>query len=267
MFCAYPEHQKGFFLAHNQDREDARYDHFDALMVGALDVKTPAQPALAAPIPEIERQYSGRYVASPSRLSQTSLIDRLFSVWTLDLHTSPPTLKEGLFGTERPLVRVGERLYRQSDRQQATFALDKDPAGTPLIHASYVRLRGLPWSESALLWFASCAAVVGLLGSLVVPVFRRVRHNQPLRRAPLFFATVFLCVAVVLMMLQPWQALGEKTSASIFLALASIVWLPAAVWQGYASTAASMRMIALSTLVGIGLLYAFGLWPLSLWRI
>ncbi|HLL12274.1 MAG TPA: serine hydrolase domain-containing protein [Rubrivivax sp.] len=269
MLCAYPQAQAGFFVAFNQDREDARYDAFDAMLVHAIGVSTPAHPELAGPIPEAERSFSGLYTASPSRLSQTMLIERLFDPWRLDLHSSKPTLRQGWLGAPRPLARVGPGLYRQHDRQQATLVLSKDTSDAPgqsRVLGSYVRLRPLPVWEWGVLALAASAGVLGLLASLVAAPWLRWRRGEALARTPLFGAALACIAAAGLLALQPWQALGEATLTNIMLAAASLALLPASLWQLWRGSRWA-QAAALGVLTGIALLAAFGLWPVLLWRL
>jgi CubicO group peptidase (beta-lactamase class C family) len=269
MLCAYPQSQAGFFVALNQDREGARYDAFDALLVQALGVQTPPQPALAEPAPAAERRFSGLYTAAPSRLSQAALFERLLAPWRLDVDPAAPTLREGWFATPRPLARVGPGLYRQLDRQQATLALTtttSDAPGKPRLLGSYLRLRPLPAWEWGLLALASGAGLLGLVASLVVAPWRRWRRGEGLARAPLFATTLACIAAAAALAMQPWQALGEPTPVNIALAASSAALLPAALWQLWRG-ARWARWAALGVLAGLGLLAAFGLWPLLSWRL
>jgi CubicO group peptidase (beta-lactamase class C family) len=269
MLCAYPQAQGGFFVALNQDREGAAYDRFDALLVQALGVQTPAQPPLAGPVPVTERLFSGLYTAAPSRLSQATLIERLLGPWRLDLQAPEPTLRQGWLGPARPLVRVGPGLYRQADRQQATLALSthtSDAPGQPRVLGSYLRLRPLPVWEWALLAGAAAAGVAGLITSLLVAPWRRWRHGEALARAPLCGATLATACAAGLLTVQPWQALGEPTFINALLAATTLGLVPAALWQLWRG-ARWAQAAALGVLAGLVLLATFGLWPLVLWRL
>ena len=269
MLCAYPQAQAGFFVAINQDREDARYGAFDALLVRAIGVTTPAQPPVDGAIPLAERTFSGLYTASPSRLSQAALIERLFAPWQLDLEGPMPTLRQGLFGEPRPLVRVRAGLYRPIDRQQATLALStqvSDAPGEPRLLGSTLRLRPLPVWEWGLLALAAGAGLLGLLASLAGAPWRRWQRGEALAGTPLFAATLACIAAAGLLALQPWQALGEPTLINMGVAGASLALLPAALWQLWRG-ARWAQAAALGVLAGLVLLVAFGLWPLMLWRL
>jgi CubicO group peptidase (beta-lactamase class C family) len=277
MACAWPAERRGFVVVHNHDREDADYHRFDALMVRALGVSTPALPASAEAVPPAERAYSGRYVAAPSRLWLMALPDHLAGSWVLDLHATPPTLAAS-FGPARPLVRLGPGLYRQQDRQHATLALGTDASGRPQLHGFGITLQPLGRAAFALHWAALLAGAGGLLWCLVMPPWRRWRQRRPLGQAPAFWAVLALIVALATLALQPWQALGERTLASSALwaataALPLAALLQLALLMRRRREGASRLGLVLDTLAAGGLialaalLAAYGLWPLALWRV
>jgi CubicO group peptidase (beta-lactamase class C family) len=280
LVCAWPEARRGFALVHNHDREGAAYDRFDALLVRALGVATPALRPGADPVPEAERAFSGRYLPAPSRLHAMALPDRLLGTWVLDLRATPPTLAPS-FGPPRPLLRLGPNLYRQADRQQATLALGRDARGMPQVHGFGLTLAPLGTAAFAAPWVVVGGAAAGLLWWLLRPPWRRWRHGQPLRGMPAFWAALALLLASALWAGQPWQALGELTAGSAALAAAT-AWLPVgAAWQAArllrgpgvgpgtpARVARALDFLALAGLLALPLLLAsFGLWPLLLWRV
>lgn len=277
MVCAWPAARRGFAIVHNHDREDADYHRFDALMVKALGVSTPALPGTAAAVPAAEQAYSGRYAPAPSRLRVMTLPDRLAGTWVLDLHATPPTLATS-FGPPRALVRLGPGLYRQQDRQHATLALGNDAAGQPRVHGFGITLAPLGPAAFVWPWASLLAGGFGLLWCLVMAPWQRWRHGRPLHQAPAFWAVLALIAALVLLALQPWQALGERTLASGALWAATAALPLAALWQlgllwrhrhkRGARKGRSLDAIAALGLVALAaLMAAFDLWPLAMWRV
>jgi CubicO group peptidase (beta-lactamase class C family) len=272
MFCVFPQAGRGFFLAHNTDREGAGYDRFDARFVEALQMAKPLPPLPNRPAPEDERRWSGRYVPAPSRLSIATLADHLFGSWVLDLHATPPTLDPAA-GPVRLLEPLGQRRYRQDDRQQATFALTEAADGAHTLSASYLTLRRIGTLEFAALWAITAGGLLALPYFLLAPLWRRrsVRHAW---REPGFIAVSALAIALAALALQPWQRLGEPTVATVMLAAASLALPLAAAWElfrawrhgAHAGASRGRIAAALALLAFVGLLAAFGLWPLASWR-
>lgn len=273
MFCLYPASGRAFFAAHNADHEGARYDRFDARFVEELGVASPLPPAPAVAAPVAERDWSGRYVPSPSRLSIATLADHLAGSWRLDLESVPPTLTPA-FGVARPLEPLGGGRYRQDDRQQATFALIKTDDGRPALAASHLTVRRIGALELGVLWALTAGAALAIVYFLVAPLWRR-RRIEGAWREPGFLATLLLLASGAALALQSWQRLGDATPASLALALASVV-LPVAglhelvrAWRRRRHLPRSIpRVLAAVALVAFTVLLAtFGLWPLALWRL
>lgn len=273
MFCVFPQTGRGFFVAHNTDREGAGYDRFDARFVESLQVAKPLPPLPNGPAPDDERPWSGRYVPAPSRLSIATLADHLFGSWVLDLSATPPTLAPAS-GPVRTLEPLGHRRYRQDDRQQATFALTEAADGARTLSASYLTLRRIGTLEFAALWAITAGGLLALPYFLLAPLWRRrsVRHAW---REPGFVAVSALAIALGALALQPWQRLGEPTVATVMLAAASLALPLAAAWELWRAWRHRVRagasrgriVAALALLAFVGLLAAFGLWPVGTWSL
>jgi CubicO group peptidase (beta-lactamase class C family) len=277
LFCVYRDAGRAFFVAHNTDREGAGYERFDARLVAELGVDTAAEPPTAGPVPPGERGWSGRYVPAPSRNSQAALADRLFGHWTLRVGGAGATLQPAS-GPPRTLVRTGPRLYRQDDRRRASLVMLTDAAGRPLIASGTLTLRRIGGFEHAALWTATAGGLAGLAWWLLAPPWRRARHGVPLSRTPAWWAMLALAGAGIALALQPWQQLGDLTPASTALAASTLLLPFALAWQGALAwrhrpagrtTLAVWIDLAAVTLglTFVGLLAAFGLWPLVLWRL
>lgn len=273
MFCVYPGTGRGFFAAHNSDREGAGYDRFDARFVEHLGVALPVSPAPDRAAPPDERRWSGRYVPAPSRLSVATLADHLFGSWVLDLDAVPPTLAPAS-GPVRTLESLGNGLYRQDDRLQATFALTEAADGTPTLSASYLTLRRISPFEFAALWTITGAGVAALLYFLAAPLWRRHAVRGAWQEPGFVGALVFL-LGIGALALQPWHQLGDPTAATIWLALGSLALPFAAAWEclrsGPRRTGPAIdggRLSAgISIAALIALLAAYGLWPILSWRL
>ncbi len=272
MFCVFPQSSRGFFVAHNTDREGAGYDRFDARFVEALQVAKPLPPPSNQPAPADEQRWSGRYVPAPSRMSIATLADHLFGSWVLDLHATPPTLAPAS-GPVRTLEPLGKQRYRQDDRQQATFVLTRATDGAHTMSSSYLTLRRIGMLEFATLWAITGGGGLALLYFLLAPLWRR-RNVRGAWREPGFVVALALLLALGALALQPWQRLGDPTAASMMLALASLALPLGALWEvvrivrqrGKSGASHGRLSAALALLAFTGLLAAFDLWPIATWR-
>lgn len=214
-FCVFREQQRGFFIAFNSDREDARHDRFydrlvqhlgvarplpdgaasaaagaadaaaaDAAAAGTLAGAVTAEPTAAAAAAADGAAhrvdgFSGLYVPAPGRLQALALPDRLLGAWQLDLQPGRATLREGVGGPARTLWPAGPGLWRQADRQQATLALLHDAQGRPLLAGSYLTLRRVsPWEQAAL-WVAAGLGAVSLVLALPLGLWRGWQARRP----------------------------------------------------------------------------------------
>lgn len=277
LLCVYRDPRRAFFVAHNTDREGAAYERFDARLVRALALASRPEPTAPGPVPAADRAWSGRYVPAPSRHSQGELADRLFGAWTLQLggaggKIAPPS------GADRALVRTGTRLYRQDDRQQASLVLLADADGRHSIATGTLTLRRIGWAEQAALWMLAAGGGAGLAWWLVAPPVRRLRHRTALARTPAWWAVLAVLLAGAGVAVQPWQGLGDPTAASVALAAATLLLPILMAWQGVLAwrrrgeapatwgRRLDLAAVALS-IAACGLLAAFGLWPVALWRL
>ena len=283
MLCVYRATQQGFFIALNNDREEANYALFDRRLVQHLALALP--PADMAPAPDlpgsqpaqtVDTEWSGLYVPAPGRLQALALPDRLLGFWQLDLTPGQPTLREGL-GPRRQLLPTGSGQYRQADRQQATLVLLRDADGRPQVGGSYVTLRRVGLWEQAALWASVAFGALGLLALLPLALWRLRRHGlrTASARVPAAWALLALGVAMSAWALQGWQHMAEFTPVTAAVALGSLLWPLACgvqavqAWR-HRQTWGGTGWEALVALAGLQLcvlLAAFGWLPLLPWRL
>jgi hypothetical protein len=153
-----------------------------------------------------------------------------------------------------------------------------DAAGRPLIASGTLTLRRMGTFEHAALWTAAAAGLAGLAWWLLAPAWRRARHGVRLFRTPAWWAVLALVGAGIALALQPWQQLGDPTPASTALAASTLLlpfalaWQAALAWRhrpaGRTTPAVWIDLVAVALgLTFVGVLAAFGLWPLVLWRL
>jgi CubicO group peptidase (beta-lactamase class C family) len=269
LWCFDRARARAYAVLHNSDREAARHERFEALLVQHLQLAQAPQPAVAAAADVA--QWNGRYVPHPSRLEVLRLPDQLFGSWRLQVQPDGGTWAPWP-GPVRPLVSQGARQFRQDDRVQGTLVLLTGPAGERRVSGQGLTLQRL--SPSA--WWAQWAAVAGgAAGLLLLAVLPLLRRPAQAWRQPACVAVWALVAAGVAVALQPWQRLGEPTLASLALAATSAA-LPlallaqAALALRGARTQPAAWWMAGAAVLGLGgcaLLMAYGLLPLRLWRV
>lgn len=282
MFCVYRTTQQGFFIALNQDQEGANHGLFDArlvqhLGVAGLQAGTP-QPA-APPAPQASHAaWNGLYVPTPGRLEALALADRLLGFWWLDLTPGKATLREAL-GPARALVPAAgdARLYRHSDREQATLALLHDDRGRPHLGSSHLTLRRVAAWEQTALWASAGLGLVGVLAVLPLALWRlrRLGLGAASARVPAAWALLVLWVACAAWAVQGWQHMAEFNAITAVVALATVLWPLACgtqVLQAWRHRHARRGTWpeALAGLAGLqlaALLAHFGWLPLLPWRL
>ena len=283
LWCLDRSRGAAFFIAWNSDREDARHGRFEALLTRYLGLTRP--PAAAQPAAADVADWNGRYVPAPSRLESMRLADRLFGSWALDVDSTGGSWTP-LGGPVRSLVAQGGYRFRQGDRGQPTLVLLRNARGEATVGGFGLTLRRIGPLEWAALWAGTLAGGAGLLYWALLPLLRRPWAPW---RQPAWLGLVLLAAACTALAVQPWQQLGEVTAASVALAVATGV-LPLALllqaggsWRAWRSGCSSRLLLppsrrplaALSrdlaacsaALIGCGLLAAFGLLPLLLWRV
>ena len=269
--CIYPDQQSAFFIAFNTDSETARHSLFNERLVQALGL--PPRAGAVAPALGDTREWEGRYVLAPNRFQGFALLDRLFSSQVF------AAAEAGALWRGRSLLPAGPGLLRQSDRVQATHALGQSADGQHWISdgaQTWARLHPLRfWGPVLSLAAASAALAYWLL----MPPWLRWRQGRSLWQ-PAWLGVMGLLAALAAMVLQHWSALGELTLGSGAMAAATALLPALLVWQlfslavpqaaGAPSSHRGQRIAdavaAGALLQGFGLLAAWGLWPLALWR-
>jgi CubicO group peptidase (beta-lactamase class C family) len=273
IFCVYRDQQRGFFIAQNSDRENARYDLFERRMIEHLEVANRLTPISESPTSPSNESWQGRYVPAPSRFESWVLLDRLLGYWSLDLNTARFTLTPAS-GEARRIEISRDGLIRQDDRVQHSAVLTRNAAGEYLIAGGYLTLRKIDNAEFYTLWASVVVGLAGFLYGFVVPIYRAVRsHTVPTE--PTFFALMLLAVAAFALFMQPWQILGDKTFASVSLFAITLAMPLLFVTQIVRSVARREKcfawrsdvIAALCSLQFCALLFAFDLLPTALWRL
>lgn len=274
MLCVYPERRRAFFIAFNADVEGADYAGIRGRLVDALDVKSAHAPT-AARVPADLDAWAGFYVPSPNRFAGFAWADTVFGV--VRVTSEPDGLRlSPLQSKPIRLGHVGNHLFREPDRVLPSHVALLARNGAHLITNDHQTYERIPSIRLAGLWLSLVLAGLGFSCIGVVGLWRIVRR-RPWRgdalRLPLL-ATAALVVSAFLISRQSFLQMGDVTSGSIALAVATAI-LPVALAWGLLRALRSRhtggaRVDAVALVLGLQgwvVLATWGLMPLRMWAV
>lgn len=267
--CLFPEARRAFFVAWNTDSETADHARFEKVLVEALGVATPKQPRGASVT--VDSAWNGRYVPSPNRFAMLAWIDMLFAA--VDVKAQGAAVRLTPFAA-RPieLESLDGHLLRAPGRAIASHVLLVDRDGQRVLATGAQNYQLLPAWQWWLPWSSLVLLILGLAWVFVrgsARVFRRRLGWRDALFVP-WLGVLALLSSLPLFFLQSLFAIGDRTPASIALAITSAV-LPIAMLAGLPRSArgrgvARVDALALLAVVqGTFVLAGWGLWPIRLW--
>lgn len=269
MFCVYPEQRKAFFIAMNADSEDADYARLDSLVIATLRL-TP-HPAAAVRAPELDAErWEGTYVLSPARFEMFGYIDLVMDFVRVRADGERLVVKP-FQGSASVLDPMGGPLFRAPGRTLPSHVLLSTERGPAFSNGLGTYERVSLW-RMVPLWASLAVGMLGLLYILLRGLYQAARRRLGPRH-PVFMPFVVALAAAVagfLLFRQPVLQLGDRTPASVFLALVTGA-LPIAaafgLWRaGMPSRRSWIDALALAAVLQWTFVLAWwGLLPLRLW--
>jgi len=272
MLCMFPEVQKAFFIAFNTDSEMADYQAFNLLLARAV---SPAQPKTALASPTAagidSRPWQGCYIPAPNRFDTMRLIDTVFGALLVRAEGANLSLHP-LQGAAVSLTPIGTALYRAPGKILPSHALLVSAEGRHVITTGTQSYEKVPAMYLVFLSISIAAGICGLawitIKGLVQVSRRRMSWRDPL--APALTGALVLLLPLPLFFAQSYLQLGEMTSASVSLAIATAA-LPLAMVSGLVM-AIRLKKVQLTDTAAMAavlqfavVLAAWGLLPLKLW--
>ncbi|HEU4538548.1 MAG TPA: hypothetical protein VFS00_30720, partial [Polyangiaceae bacterium] len=285
MFCLFPEQGRAFFVSANTDSETADYNELEAELVRLAGVTPPPPPPplpppLPPPPPEARAgeadasAWAGYYVPSPNRFATFAWLDTTLGF--VRVRADGPALSLlPLLSAPVPLAPAGGALFRAPGRVVASHAVLASPDGGAVISNGQQSWQRVPLTRLLPLWLSLIGGLLGLTYVLVAGLARLVtRRLAPSH--PMFVPTLAALAPLLtlpLLYAQGFLRLGEKTPASVALALATASLPLAALWglvlrrrRRSAGVVARLDALALLCVLQWALvLAAWGLLPLRLW--
>ncbi|MEP4485561.1 MAG: serine hydrolase domain-containing protein [Halioglobus sp.] len=273
MLCAFPAEGKAFAYSVNTDNETADYGRIDALLIEALGIAASPQPESASPALDIDA-WRGWYVLRPNRFETFEYLDTVFGA--LRVSGQPQVLSlTYLQQPSRQLRSVGGYSYSANDRSTTSHVFLRGKDGAYRLSDGFQSYQKVPTSYLVAHWLSVALGLIGLGWLLGIGLYSLLRYRSKFLsrvEAPAVSALLLLLVPVPFFLDQSFMALGDKTVASVLLALVTLL-LPLGlvltlqrVYLHYRTHLARLHgLAALFLLQWCVVLALAGLLPLRLW--
>lgn len=274
MLCLFPQQGRAFFVAMNTDSETADYDRFNALLIRSLRL-APSTPAIAAAVSRDVSDWDGFYIPTPWSIRPFAWVDTVFGFSRAHWDGSSFRLKP-FQSKELVLEPAGARLFRAPGRHDASHVLLTSADGERVISSGIQNHVRIHTGTLMLLWSSLLTGLSGL--ALLIGRGTCLALRGRLQRSDALLPPLLVFVALLLpapfFLSQSFLALGDRTTASVLLAIASGA-LPLSVVAGLLrhlrgrQTRQPDRLetaALLAALQWMAVLAAWGLLPLRLWH-
>ncbi len=219
--CLFPDEKKGFFYAANTDSETANYEKFNELFITKLSV----MPAPIAENTESKVSLStleGIYQLSPNRMAEFEFIDMLFGFIWLE-QVNEQLLIKSLQSADRRLIQVGDHLFRDINRTQASHVFYRDNENKLFLSDGLKTFKQGSALTLGLYWLSLIFGLIGLLYIFLVGIIRAIKREKAGfdRIKWVFLNLLLFSLPSYLFVKQSFLQFGDITPASVTLALLS----------------------------------------------
>lgn len=223
MIYLFPKHKRAFFIGHNMDSETANYDLFNEVLVKHLGLAT-RRFITRQQLTENEiRNWKGYYIPVITKVEPFALIDNVFS------HTKVGTTKNGALlipfqGKNKVLIYQEKLLFSMKDRTTISHAFYKTADGAYLITDGVKTIKKVSGFKIAGIAGSLLLGLFGLVYLFVVGFINLVKHRIDFKNNPLFWVFISilaLMISFALIATQPFMRMGDRTIATILLAVSS----------------------------------------------
>jgi hypothetical protein len=220
----FPEQHKAFAYSVNTDSEIANYGRLDRLFIENLGIEHAPTPRSGQASADIADWY-GRYVLSPNRFQMFAYLDTVFGAIGIEAKDGSLAMTSPQRAT-RILRPVGDQLFSANDRTTVSHVLYRGAGGEFLISDGFQTWRKSRSLYLPLHWISLSLGLTGMLWVLAAGSVSLIRHRRSLLRrpeAPAYVACLLLVVPIPFFATQSFMALGDKTAASILLAIVTLL--------------------------------------------
>ncbi len=269
MLCIYRDQGKAFFIAFNADSEEANYEQFHQRLVAELAMPMPAAAGKRGAVPASVNEWRGWYVPVSFAVSSLAWTDVVFNFVRLDWDGRELHWKPGQ-GVSKALAPAGGLLFQAAGRVAPSHVLMRSADGTRRIHDGLKTYEQRSVVSMIGLWVSLGAGLAGLVYVLLVGLWRCMAQATSLGALALPLASVLtLLLPVPFFLTQSFFALGDRTAASILLAMATgllplaMGWGLRRAWKGkHVRDQIALAMV----LQCLAVLAVWGLIPFRLWH-
>ncbi len=219
--CLFPDEKKGFFYAANTDSETANYEKFNELFINKLSV-TSAPIAETSTVEVSLSKLAGIYLPSPNQMAEFEFIDMLFSFIWLEQANQQLIIKS-LQNPDRRLIQVGEHLFRDVNRTQASHVFYWDSENRLFLSDGLKTFKQGSAVTLGVYWVSLILGLIGLLYIFLVGVIRAIKRDKAsFNRIKWGFLNLLLfSLPSYLYVQQSFLQFGDITAASVTLAFLS----------------------------------------------
>ncbi len=274
MLCIYPEEGKAFTYSINTDSEVANYGRVEKTFVETMVLPAAVAPSTKS-MPNDAKNWAGYYTPVPKRFESFAYLDELFGYVKLEAEEDA-LLFTPLQGAQQVLRPTGGHLFSSNTRDTNSHVLIRQEGESPVISTGFQSYQKIGGAKLSLLWASLIAGLAGLVWVLVFGFFLLISGTSSLRGHIMFvpfLSVLFITAPVPLFFTQSFMALGDKTPASLGLALATFL-LPVAMFVGLVSAIKKIRIerfaachgaATLLVLQWCAVLAFWGMLPFRLW--
>lgn len=226
MFCLYPEQRKAFFIAFNADIETADYERFNKSLIKELRLEPRRPPQLPRAAPQGIEQWEGIYVPAWHAVAGLAWLDTVFNFRHVQWDGGRLAVNS-LQHDPLSLRPAGGMLFLMEGRTEPSHVLLASAQGNRVLSDGLRNYRKVAWTTMIWLWMSTVLGVMGLFYVLLAGLWQLIRGRM---RASGVLAVPLASVAALVLPLplffaQSFLQLGERTAASVSLAIATFLLL------------------------------------------
>lgn len=274
LMCIYPDTGQAFLISINTDSETADYKRIYRIIAATLDHATPPVPETKLPAVDAA-DWQGFFILQPNRFDSFRYLDTVFGFARLEWKDGSLVF-DPLQGKTRQLRPTGDYFLSANDRQVNSHVLLRDESDEPLVSDGYRTYKRVNPALIYGLWLSLSLGLVGMLWFLLSGFVALKRQGLSGFLTPQGIAMIGvlgLLIPIPFFFTQSFMALGDKTTASLLLAGATIL-LPLSMlvthWKIVRNKVRTKTdklhvIAALAVLQWCGVLYYFDMLPFRLW--
>ncbi|HCM47384.1 MAG TPA: methicillin resistance protein FmtA, partial [Colwellia sp.] len=174
--CLFPDEKKGFFYAANTDNETADYEKFNELFINKLSVVSASIAETTGKEVGLSK-LEGIYLPSPNNMAEFEFIDMLFNfIWLEQLNEH--LVMKSLQGADRRLIQVGDRLFRDVNRTQASHVFYWDSESRLFLSDGLKTFKQVSVITLVLYWVSLIFGLIGLFYIFLVGLIRVIKRDK-----------------------------------------------------------------------------------------